>query len=261
MATSPNKITLNLSGDGKISIKGFIGPIEDMKPNFHEEWNALGDMRVNEPVKNYSTSVFQAFLPNDPIALGECWQIEETGVLELLKQLNPNPNLDMHINIGDSSGMWACLRAYNDQIVHIMFRIHAVFQLEDGWFTPSHFAGDLIIDQTKENVVYFRQHVPEGKWFDVNWKKDKDDPNHFYSTASGVCPKIELKGGEPIALHETEFAISITQKEAETKLLKHFYKSQDINWIPFKDAIKIAQAKQKPIHVLSIDGPLDDEAC
>ena len=45
--------------------------------------------------------------------------------MELLQQLNPNPNLDMHINIGDSDGLWACLRAYNDQHAHIVFRIHA----------------------------------------------------------------------------------------------------------------------------------------
>lgn len=261
MATSPNKITLNLRGDGKLSVKGFIAPIENMKPNFHEEWDALANMRANEPKKEQDTSVFHAFLPNDPVAIGECWQIEETGALELLKQLNPNPNLDMHINIGDSSGLWACLRAYNDKIVHIMFRIHAEFQLEDGWFTPSHFAGDLVIERTKEDVVYFHQYVPEGKWFDVNWKKHKDDPNHFYSTASGECPKIELKGGESIAGSDTEFAVSITQKDAETKLLKQFYKSQQINWVPFEEAKKLAQAQQKPIHVLSIDGPLDDEAC
>lgn len=261
METLPNKIKLNLSSNEKISIKGFIAPIEDMKPNFHEEWDALGNMRVNEQEKEYHTSVFDAFLPNDPIAIGECWQIEETGVLELLKQLNPNPNLDMHINIGDSKGMWACLRAYNDQFVHIMFRIHAVFQLEDGWFTPSHLAGDLMVDRTNKDVVYFKQHVPDGKWFDVNWKKHKDDPNHFYSTASGVCPKIELKGGEPMVLQDTEFALSITQAEAENKLLKLFYKSQQVNWVPFEDAINLARVQQKPIHVLSIDGPLDDEAC
>lgn len=62
MATLPNKITLNLSGDGKISIKGFIAPIEDMNPNFHEEWEALGNLQVNEPEKEYDTSVFQSFL-------------------------------------------------------------------------------------------------------------------------------------------------------------------------------------------------------
>lgn len=201
------------------------------------------------------------FLLNDPVGIGECWQIEQTGVLEFLKQLNPNPNLDMHINIGDSSGMWACLRAYNDELAHIIFRIHAEFQLEDGWFTPSHFAGELIIDRTKEEVVSFRQHVPEGKWFDVNWKKDKDDPNYFYSTASGVCPKIELYSGSRDGQNQTKYIAFISKEEAQQKLIKQFYKSQQINWVPFENAIELAHTQQKPIHALSIDGPLDDEAC
>lgn len=261
METSLNKIMLNLRDDGKISVKGFIAPIEAMKPNFHEEWDALANMRVNQPEKEYDASVFHAFLPNIPVAIGECWKIEEFGALELLKQLNPNPNLEMHINIGDSSGLWACLRAYNDQFAYILFRIHAEFQLEDGWFTPSHFAGDLIIDRNKEDVVFFQQHVPGGKWFDVNWKKDKDAPSYHYRTASGVCPRIELNGGTRINLQETEFTSSITQEDVEQKLIKQFYKSQQINWIPYEDAIQLAIKTQKPIHVLSIDGPLDDEAC
>ena len=140
MTTLSDKIMLNLDDDVEVSVKGFIAPIENMSPNFHEEWDALANMRVYKPEKEYDTSVFHAFLPNDPVSIGECWQVKENGVLELLQQLNRNPNLDMHINAGDSSGLWACLLAYNDQQAHIVFRIHAEFTLKDGWFTPSHFA-------------------------------------------------------------------------------------------------------------------------
>ncbi len=261
MKISQDKITLNLSNDTKVTVKGFIAPIENMSPNFHEEWDALANMRVYKPEKEYDTSVFHAFLPNEPVAIGECWHVKETGALELLRQLNPNPNLDMHIDIGDSSGLWACLIAYNDQHAHIVFRIHAEFALTDGWFTPSHFAGDLFIHQSKEDVVFFRMHVPEGKWFDVNWKKDKDDPNSFYSTAGGICPKIELYGGTREVLKDTEYTACITRKKAQHILIQKFYKSQRIKWLPFDEAYEIAQAQQKPIHAISIDGPLDDEAC
>ncbi len=259
MKTLGNKITLNLSNDTKVTVKGFIAPIENMSPNFHEEWDALANMRVYKPEKEYDTSVFHAFLPNDPVAIGECWQVKETGVLELLQQLNSNPNLDMHINAGDSSGLWACLLAYNDQQIHIVFRIHAEFALKDGWFTPSHFAGDLIIDRINEDVVYFQQHVPESKWFDVNWKKHKDESG--YSTGGGVCPKIELYGGTRDVLKNTEYTACITREKAEHILLQKFYKSQRIKWLPFDEALEIAQAEQKPIHAISIAGPLDDEAC
>lgn len=261
MKSELNNITLNLNSDKKVTLKGIIAPIEDMSPNFHEEWEALANMRVHEPEKEYSTSVFHTFLPNNPVAVGDCWQIQENGILELLRQLNSKPNLEMHIDIGDSSGLWATLLAYNDQQAHIVFRIHAEFALTDGWFTPSHFAGNLIIDRNKEDVVSFRMHVPEGKWFDVNWKKNKDDPDFIYSTAAGVCPQIQLYGGTREYPKETEYNTFITQEKAEHILLQKFYKSHQIEWLPFDKTYEIAQAERKPIHVLSIDGPLDDEAC
>ena len=60
---------------------------------------------------------------------------------------------------------------------------------------------------------------------------------------------------------ETEFTTSITQEEAEHQLIQRFYKSQQINWVPFEEASEISQKMQKPIHAISIDGPLADEAC
>ena len=132
MDTLKNKITLNLDGDTEVSVKAFIAPIEYTINNFHVEWDALANLRVAEPEKYHSTSVFQSFLPTQSVSIGECWQIQEDGVTELLQQLHPNPNLDMSINASDSCGLWACLRAYNDQFADIVFRIHAEFKFEDG---------------------------------------------------------------------------------------------------------------------------------
>ena len=144
METSRNKITLSLDGDTEVSVKGFIAPIEYTQYNFHVEWDELANFRVAEPEKRYPTSVFQAFLPSEPVAVGECWEIDESGVLELLKQLHPNPLLKLVIDSGDSYGLWACLRAYNDGLAEIVFRIHAEFVMKSGKFTPSQFAGHSI---------------------------------------------------------------------------------------------------------------------
>ena len=259
MKTFNNKIMLNLDGDAEVSIKGFIAPIESMDPNFHEEWDALANLRVAEPEKVYATSVFRAFLPDKPVSVGDSWQIDDHGALALLRQFQPNPNLDMHINVGDSRGLWACLRAYNAEFADIVFRIHAEFALEDGWFTPSQFAGHLVIDRMKKSVVFFQMRVPENTSFDVNWRKDKDHSG--FTTGGGVCPQIELRGGTRDVLQETEFTTSITRKETEDILIQGFYKSQQINWVPFEEASEISQAQQKPIHAISIAGPLADESC
>lgn len=255
-----NKITLNLTDTSEISVTGYIAPIENTGSNFHVEWDALANLRVAEPEKQHPTSVFQSFLPNTPVSVGELWALDATGVLTLLKQLHPKPNLFLHINAGDSYGFWACLRAYNAQYADIVFRIHAEFRLEDGWFTPSQFTGHLIIDRNREKVAFFEMYVPEGVInFDVNWKQDEND-SHFHTT-TGFCSKIELRAGNQELLESIKFTETITQEVAERALIHKFYKSERINWVPPEQVLEMVEAQQKPIHAVSIDGPLVDESC
>ena len=252
-----NKITLNLDSASEVLVEGFIAPIEYTQYGFHVEWDELENLQVAEPEKRYPALVFRAFLPDKAVSISELWQVEETGVLELLRQLYPNPNLDMHINSGDSYGLWACLRAYNDQFADIVFRIHAEFVLENGWFTPSQFAGHLVIDRIAEKIAFFEMRVPEGVLnFDVNWNSPKGR-----ITDIDFCPQIELRAGTQDFLRDVEFAESITQREAERTLILRFYKSQRINWVSLEEALEIAPAQGKPVHAISINGPLADESC
>ena len=120
-----NRIVLTLDNTSKTLVKGSIAPIEYTQDNFHVTWDALANLRVAEPEKFHSASVFQAFLPTEvrlqkarenpflrglkgllhenltrkgnSVSVGEVWQIEENGLLELLRQFHPNPNLDMHL--------------------------------------------------------------------------------------------------------------------------------------------------------------------
>ncbi len=259
MNMAPDKISLNLNADAEVSVKGFIAPIEYTQYNFHVKWDELANFRVAEPEKQYPTPVFQAFLPSEPVLVGECWQIQEEGALTLLRQLHPNPSLNLHINNGDSYGLWACLRAYNNEFAEILFRIHAEFVMESGWFTPSQFAGHLVIDRFQETVVSFKMHVPDATLnFDAGWRA----PAHPGGAAEiGFCPKIELRTDPSSAMQATEFTVSITEEAAKRALILRFYKSQQINWVSLAEALEIAPAQQKPIHAISIDGPLADEAC
>ncbi|GEM_PF-268840 len=255
-----NEIALNLDSKPEVLVKGFIAPIGDaMSESSFKEWDELVNLRVAEPEKRYPASVFHAFLPDEPVSIGEPWQVEKEGILTLLRQLHPNPSLDMHINVGDSRGLWACLRAYNNRFADIVLRIHAEFKLQDGWFTPSQFTGHLVIDRIENKVAFFEMYVPDGPInFDVNWKRDKD-ANHSV-VAGGFC-QMELRAGTPELLENVEFTESIPQETAEHALTLRFYKSQQINWVPPEQALEMAQAQQKPIHAISIDGPLMDESC
>ena len=261
MKTSKNRIALNLDDTAEVSVKAFIAPIDHTISGFHLEWNALANLRAAEPEKYHSTSVFQSFLPTQSVSAGEYWRIKEDGVTELLRQLHPAPNLDMYKSAGDSRGLWACLRDYNDKFADIAFRIHAAFKLEDGWFTPSQFTGHLVIGRIEQKVTFFEMYVPDGPVnFDVNWKKEKY--KSYSIVDSGFCSQMELRAGTLDLVRDGEFtADSITQEEAKRILIQRFYKSEQINWVPPEQALEIAQTQQKPIHVISVDGPLADEAC
>ena len=266
MNPDPNKIALNIDGDTKISIKGFIAPIEHTQSNHHVEfeWDELASLQVAAPEKMYSASVFRAFLPDGSGSVGDLWQIEEAGALELLRQLHPNPRLDMR-DYGDP-GLWACLRVYTDEFADIVFRIHAEFKLGDGWFTPSQFAGHLVINRSEETVAFFQMRVPDGPVnFKVGWEDEKSWCDSNWIADTGFCAQMELRAGNEDVLQDITARASnstvITQEEAEHALNCQFYKSEQINWIPMEAALELAQAQQKPIHAISIDGPLADETC
>ncbi|MDE0011673.1 MAG: hypothetical protein OXU36_11020 [Candidatus Poribacteria bacterium] len=250
-----NKITLSLDSTSDVLLKGFIAPIEYTQYNFHVEWDALANFTVAEPKKQYSASIFRAFLPDKAVAVGDLWQVEEEGALALLRQLNPNPRFNLDINNGDSYGLWACLRAYNDAFAEIVFRIHAEFVLNDGRFTPSQFKGHLVIDRISEKVASFKMYVPEGI---VNFDVGRDSTRKI---DIGFCPQIELHTETQAVLSDTDVVASITQEEAERKMILRFYKSQQINWVSLEEALEMMQAQQKPVHAISIDGPLADESC
>ena len=255
MKTFNNKIALNLDGNAEVSVKGSIAPIEYTQYNFHVDWDELANFRVAEPEKQYPASVFQAFLPSEAVSVGECWEIQEAGALTLLKQLHPNPRLKLTIDSGDSYGLWGCLRADNDELAEIVFRIHAEFIMARGKFTPSQFAGHLVIDRVEEKIVSFKMYVPPTTLnFDAGWTREEGTAAEI-----GFCPKMELCVGTQ--LHDVEFTAAITQEEAERALSSRFYKFQKINWVSLEEALELAPAQGKPIHVISVDGPLFDEAC
>ena len=125
---------------------------------------------------------------------------------------------------GDTDGLWALLRAYNHTYAEIVFRIHAEFVLEDGYFTPSQFAGRLILDRRTQELAYFKMSVPESTLnFDVNRKH----PAGYTATANGVC-RIEMTAGKD-GTKETTFLSEIPMEEAQLALARRFYKAQELN--------------------------------
>ena len=259
MKTFNNKIALNLNRDAEVSVTGFIAPIEYTQRNYHVDWDELANLKAAEPEQQYPASIFQAFLPSESVSVGECWQIEEEGALTLLRQLSPCPQLELDVAGADSYGLWACLRAYNDAFAEILFRIHAEFILEKGWFAPSQFAGYMVIDRLEKKIVAFKMYVPDATLnFDVRWRLFGDERS---GADIGFCPQMELCAGVQDVLQDAKFTEAITQEEALQVLMLRFYKSAQINWVSLEEALEMAPVLQKPIHAISSGGPLADESC
>ena len=208
-AIGTKKVHLALEGPEQVPVQASIEPIAFSTGDFHLKWKSLANLREIEQQRDHPMSVFQGFLPRRSVSVGEAWEIDREAALQLLKQLAEKPQFEMHINPGatkiqigsktfriggDTDGLWGLLRSYNDAYAEIVFRIHAEFVLEDGYFTPAQFAGRLILDRHTQELTYFEMYVPESTSnFDVNRKH----PDGYTVTANGVC-RIEITAGEDI---------------------------------------------------------------
>ena len=221
---------------------------------FHVDWEPLATLREVEPQKSYPASTFQGFLPRTEVSVGEHWKIDPESALQLLKQLAEEPQLELWNH--DDIGQWASLRAYNDNYAEIVFRIHTVFAFKDGWFTPSQFAGLLIIDRCRQELVYFQMSVPPST---LNFDAVRDYDDNRALTECGVC-QIEMTAGEKVAQRLT-YSEEISMEDARLGLARQFYPAQFIEWVKLEEAEEMARLFDRPIHVVSADGTFMDESC
>ena len=270
LAGDHQKIRLMLNRPEQIRVQASIAPITYSSRDSHLKWESLANLSEVEHEKDSPISVFHGFLPKKAVSVGKAWEIDPEAAFQLLQQLAERPQFEMHISPGtikinlgktfkiggDTDGLWALLRAFNDDYAEILFRIHAEFVLEDGYFTPSQFAGRLILHRHTHELAYFKMHVPQSTLnFDVNRKH----PNGSVTTATGIC-QIEMTAGEDV-VKDITFLEEIPMKQAELVLARQFYKAQEIEWVPLDKAVEKAKFLDRPIHVVSADGTFMDESC
>ena len=248
------KIHLELNAPDPILVNASIAPIEFTTGGFHVDWETLATLREVEPRRNYPVSTFRGFLPSEAVTVGEYWEIDDVSALQLLKQLAENPSLQLWVN--DEVGRWATLRAYNEDYAEIVYRIHAAFALVDGYFTPSLFAGTLVVDRHLKELTYFEMSVPQST---LNFDVHKVIDENRALTDSGVC-RIEMIAGEH-ATGALTYSEEISMKEARLGLAKQCYPAQSIEWVKLDQAEDMAKALDRPIHVVSADGTFMDQSC
>jgi hypothetical protein len=269
-----NAAGLTIAEASELRVDAFWDPIKDSMSDFHRKWDELAKLRPAVPSKSYPGSDFRAFLPRGPAMVGDVWDLKEEGLLTFLRQFHPGATLKLHINTGDSLGAYACLRRLNDEYAEIVFRVHAEFVLRDGFFTPGQFTGSLVVDRANRRPVYFRMYLPPGPVnFDTNWRISGSgrgtmmadgkevEVEMTHATDAGSVPRMELIGGDAELAEHVQWAAANSLDEVNAVLALRFYKFKQIEWVDFGSALALAKRAGKPLHVLAVDGTLDDESC
>jgi hypothetical protein len=150
-----------------------------------------------------------------------------------------------------------------------MFRVHAEFKLKDGVFTPGQFAGRMLLDRSDGKVVFFHLFLPSSPVnVDIGWRQtleakvgNKVNRAAVWTADAGSVSRLELIGGRKSDLSVVEGLPGKTTEEVSVVFARRLYRFKGIEWVEFEKAATAAQRSGKPLHVIALNGTLDDESC
>ena len=259
-----------LKNTATLQVHAHWDPIADATYNLHKnspENTELFDLSPNEPVREYKSDAFNAFLPSSTVTVGEVWELDLDSVIPFLSQFHPGATGKLRHG---QKGAFACLRALSPDYADISFRIHAEFTLatrrKPGWkpgthehlidearFIPSQFAGRLLINLKTGDICDFSLVLPP--------RNSNVDINDFGYADMVFVPRMELLATPTKTSDNIEWEHAITPEEVRRNLELKFYKFAEINWLPLEEAVAESKATQRPIHAVLTWGPLVDESC
>ena len=218
-----------------------------------EQWLTLFNPGPAQPLKNYSTTDFQVFLPPSTANVGDVWDLDPDGMLPFLRQFHPGATMNLRHG---QNGAKACLRALSPEYVDIVFRIHARFILDTSigaYFRPAQFAGHLVINLKRGTICQWTLSLPR--------RNSNVDMGAFTSRDLGFVPRMELRSLSESQPKSIAWETAITVEEVGKKFQNVLYKFTEIEWTPIEDAVELAKASNRPIHAVLLFGVLDDESC
>ena len=269
-----------LSSTADVQVQAHWDPIADATYNLHQptqeqfdklkarlpepvdmEWEQaleLFNPKPAHPLKNYSQTDFQVFLPSSTANVGDIWELDPKGILPFLCQFHPGATTEITIfsrRTHRSEGAKACLRAISPNYAEIIFRIHAQFVLDASGIRllPAQFAGRLVLNRKEGAVVEFSLFLPA--------HNSNVDFNAFRAADIAFIPRMELSILSSTPVREIAWETAITEEEARKNLVTAFYKFAKIEWIPIEDTVELAKRTNRPIHALVLFGTLNDESC
>ncbi len=258
-----------VSEEPDIQVSAYWEPFGQSKYHLEDSWPELKGLKPVAERVAYSRDDFAVFVPPPDAEVGDIWSLEESGVLQFLRQFHSGATLRLHHGFGAYEGAKACLAGIEDQYLDVHLRIHAEFVLSDGrsTLTPAQFRGRVVFERDEERPQFFRLYLPVRKTnVDVNWFRPSTadgkstDGTTFYADI-GLVPRMELVGGQESSIAEIAWSESISEAATAQSLARHFYEFAEIPWLPFDLAVAESQKSGKPLHVIVLFGALDDESC
>lgn len=271
------------------------------------DWNK----QEAERWKNFAAKHFSAFLPSADQKLkpGTTWWIIPSSLNErinhlssaryyppelatqyhsihaLLSMLHIHPFL--HSRFGPQ-GTVAVIRGISINLLDIVFRMHAEFQLNKPpnypfWFTPSQFKGRILINRNSSSVFYFNMEVPSDRKLnvDMEWLNGPQETDGM-EVDLGFIPQLQLISTGPsiklnninsneIFIHgpsdyeasisNIEWSEEIDMEDALKIIEQTMYPFKQITYYNFTEAYIRAKNENKLIHAILLWGALDDQSC
>ncbi len=232
---------------------------------------------VAVPSQSYSERDFSALLPPEGVtAAGQAWALDPERVAVFLKQFHPTAEA-RSASVGrrpGPDGAFAVLRATSPSYLDVVFRVHAEFDLvppsadfpaRHVWYTPAAFLGRVVVNRTEGAVAYFQLGVPTDEVKNVHGAvltaPDPDHPEGYRVYQFLRADRMELVGGALPDLGGYVWADQVEPARAYERLAKLFYKFKEIDFLPFRDALAAARARNRPIFAVVALGALDDQSC
>ena len=220
-----------------------------------KQWLKLFNPGPAQPLKHYSTTDFQVFLPPSTANVGDVWDLDPKRILPFLRQFHPGATMNLRHG---QNGAKACLRAISPEYADIVFRIHALFILDasiGARFRPAQFAGHLVINRKSGTICQWTLSLPP--------RNGNVDIGAFRTVDIGFVPRMELCS-LPVSEPQPKsiaWEAAITAEKAGKKFESALYKFTEIEWTPIEEAVELAKASNRPIHAVLLFGVLDDESC
>lgn len=263
---------------GGLELTAHWARFTDSKYNFGEKWETLKSLQPVQQRKQYSDTELSVLLPPDDAGIGDVWKIDVRQIIPILRQLHAGATHRLHH--GGPEGAWGCVVAENESYRRIRSRIHAEFRLKDGFYVPSQFAGDLVVDRQSGQIIAFRLAVPPRRNnVDLNWETgkevtvgDKDGNPRLDQDGQpmkmpmniadiGYCERLELVGGDWDSANTIQWDEQLDPRVVDKNFQLKFYCFAQIDWLPWEEAVAKSVSSGKPLHVVALFGSLDDESC